>query len=155
MSGEIHDWLAELRDGDPAAARVVVRALAALLNEGARLGEPLVLSTAKSWPWALFAATRQLHLPRLIEFRRHNSGDQLGLLHTEHVIVITRYFMHFELAVHVRSPGRRVPLCVVLANRCGKEQHRSLETPRCEPLKHCRVVAVDVEQPGQLPFGDA
>src|ERR1700745_2837135 len=48
MSGEIRDWLAGLRDGDPAAARVVVQALAALLNEGPGLGDPLVASTADS-----------------------------------------------------------------------------------------------------------
>lgn len=56
MSGEIHDWLAALRDSDPTAVIVVVRALAALLNEGARLGEPLVASTADSWAWALAEA---------------------------------------------------------------------------------------------------
>ena len=56
MSGEIHDWLAGLRDGDPALAIAVVPALAALLNEGARLGEPLVVSTEDSWPGALFEA---------------------------------------------------------------------------------------------------
>jgi phage shock protein A len=53
MSGEIHDWLVGLRDSDPAAAMVVGQALAALLNEGAPLGEPLVASTADSWPSAL------------------------------------------------------------------------------------------------------
>jgi hypothetical protein len=56
MSGEIRDWLAGLRGSDPAAAMAVVPALAALLNEGARLGEPLVVSTEDSWPWALFEA---------------------------------------------------------------------------------------------------
>jgi len=53
MSSEIRDWLAGLRDSDPAAARTVAQALAVLLNEGARLGEPLVASTAGSWPPAL------------------------------------------------------------------------------------------------------
>jgi hypothetical protein len=53
MSGEIRDWLSGLRDSDPAAAMVVGQALAALLNEGAPLGEPLVASTADSWPSAL------------------------------------------------------------------------------------------------------
>jgi hypothetical protein len=53
MSGEIRDWLAGLRDGDPAAAMVVGQALAALLNEGAGLGAPVVVSTADSWAWAL------------------------------------------------------------------------------------------------------
>lgn len=53
MSGEIRDWLAGLRDSDPATARTVTQALVALLAEGARLGEPLVASTAASWAPAL------------------------------------------------------------------------------------------------------
>lgn len=53
MSGEIRDWLAELRDSDPATASTVAQALAALQSEGARLGEPLVASTAGSWAPAL------------------------------------------------------------------------------------------------------
>lgn len=53
MSSEIRDWLAALRDSDRAAAMVVVQALAALLNEGERLGEPLVASTSDSWGAAL------------------------------------------------------------------------------------------------------
>jgi phage shock protein A len=53
MSGEIRDWLAGLRDRDPATASAVVRALAALRSEGARPGKPLVASTAGSWAPAL------------------------------------------------------------------------------------------------------
>lgn len=53
MSGEVHDWLAGLRDSDPATARTVTQALVALRSEGARLGEPLVASTAGSWAQAL------------------------------------------------------------------------------------------------------
>ena len=56
MSGEIHDWLADLRDSDPPTAARVRRALAALMKEGAGLGDPLVVSTAESWPWALAEA---------------------------------------------------------------------------------------------------
>jgi hypothetical protein len=47
MSGEIRDWLADLRVSDPAAAARVRTALSALMNEGAGLGDPLVTSTAK------------------------------------------------------------------------------------------------------------
>ena len=53
MSGEIRDWLAGLRDSDPATASTVAQALVALQSEGARLGEPLVASTAGSWAPAL------------------------------------------------------------------------------------------------------
>ena len=42
MSGEIHDWLDQLRTADPARARLVAEALAALAAGGASLGPPLV-----------------------------------------------------------------------------------------------------------------
>ena len=42
MSGEIHDWLEQLRTADPARARLVAEALAALAAGGASLGPPLV-----------------------------------------------------------------------------------------------------------------
>jgi hypothetical protein len=42
MSGEIHDWLAQLRTADPARAGLVAEALAALAAGGASLGPPLV-----------------------------------------------------------------------------------------------------------------
>jgi hypothetical protein len=56
MSGEVHDWLAELHDSDPAAALRVVQALVTLMDKGASLGGPLVAATADSWPWALMQA---------------------------------------------------------------------------------------------------
>jgi phage shock protein A len=73
MPGEIRDWLAGLRDNNPAAAMVVGQALAALLTEGAHLGEPLVASTADSWPLALAAGldrSYQEKLERLTVVRR-------------------------------------------------------------------------------------
>src|SRR5487761_15288 len=42
MSIETHDWLMELRDSDPPAARRVGEALTALISEGSSLGPPLV-----------------------------------------------------------------------------------------------------------------
>ena len=42
MSAEIYDWLADLRDGDPPAAELAARALAALADGGDRLGPPVV-----------------------------------------------------------------------------------------------------------------
>jgi phage shock protein A len=48
-------------------------ALSALMNEGAGLGDPLVTSTAKSWPWALAEAldrSYQERLDRLLVLRR-------------------------------------------------------------------------------------
>ncbi len=46
MSAEIYDWLAELRDSDPPAAVLAGQALAALAEEGDRLGPPLVIAVA-------------------------------------------------------------------------------------------------------------
>jgi hypothetical protein len=51
MSGEIRDWLAGLRDSDPTAATQVAQALVALMEEGASLGPPLVVTLA-GFPWA-------------------------------------------------------------------------------------------------------
>ena len=43
MSAEIYDWLAELRGSDPPAAALASQALAALADDGDRLGPPLVV----------------------------------------------------------------------------------------------------------------
>ncbi len=46
MSAEIYDWLAELRGSDPPAAALAAQALAALADDGDRLGPPLVVDVA-------------------------------------------------------------------------------------------------------------
>jgi hypothetical protein len=54
MSDEIRDWLDDLRDSEPVAARQVGAALAALISEGASLAAPLVIalqSPAPPSPW--------------------------------------------------------------------------------------------------------
>ena len=56
MSGEIHDWLADLNQTDPSAAMQVGQALAALMSEGASLGPPLVVPVAATWPEDMVAA---------------------------------------------------------------------------------------------------
>lgn len=65
MSGEIHDWLVELRGSDPSATLRVAQALVTLMEEGARLGGPLVASAADSWPWALMQAVDRSYRERL------------------------------------------------------------------------------------------
>jgi phage shock protein A len=65
MSGEIHDWLADLRDSNPRAARRVAQTLAALMEEGTGLGDPLVVSTASAWPEALAEALSRSYPERL------------------------------------------------------------------------------------------
>ena len=56
MSGEIHDWLADLQETDPPTAMRVGQALAALMSEGASLGPPLVVPVAATWPEDVVAA---------------------------------------------------------------------------------------------------
>jgi hypothetical protein len=73
MSGEIHDWLADLHRSDPPSAARVRRPLAALMKEGVGLGDLLVASTAESWPWALAEAldrSYQQNLDRLQALRQ-------------------------------------------------------------------------------------
>jgi phage shock protein A/DNA-binding XRE family transcriptional regulator len=65
MSGEIHDWLADLHETDPAAALPVGQALAALMSEGASLGPPLVVPVAETWPEDLPAALDASYQHRL------------------------------------------------------------------------------------------
>ena len=65
MSGEIHDWLADLHETDPAAAMLVGQALAALMSEGASLGPPLVVPVAATWPEDLVAALDSSYQHRL------------------------------------------------------------------------------------------
>src|SRR3984957_188630 len=65
MSGEIHDWLADLHETDPAAALQVGQALAALMSEGASLGPPLVVPVAETWPEDLPAALDASYQHRL------------------------------------------------------------------------------------------
>jgi hypothetical protein len=81
MSSEIHDWLADLRDSDPPTATRVRRALAALMKEGAGLGDPLVVSTAQSWPWALAEALDRSYQERLdrLQVVRRGEADATAL----------------------------------------------------------------------------
>ena len=65
MSGEIHDWLTDLHATDPATAMQVGQALAALMNEGASLGPPLVVPVAESWPEDLLGALDASYQHRL------------------------------------------------------------------------------------------
>jgi phage shock protein A len=82
MSGEIHDWLAELRGSDPPAALRVVRALVTLMEKGAGAGGPLVASAADSWPWALMQALDQSYRERLEQLTavRRDAADAATLV---------------------------------------------------------------------------
>jgi phage shock protein A/DNA-binding XRE family transcriptional regulator len=73
MSDEIHDWLADLHRTDPPAAMLTGQALAALMNEGASLGPPLVVPAAATWPQDLLAeldSSYQNRLERLQALRQ-------------------------------------------------------------------------------------
>jgi Protein of unknown function (DUF3887) len=69
MSGEIHDWLADLNETDPPAAMQVGQALAALMSEGAGLGSPLVVPVAATWPEDMVAALDASYERRLDRLR--------------------------------------------------------------------------------------
>ncbi len=75
MSGEIHDWLADLRGSDPPTALRVVQALVTLMEKGASLGDPLVASTADSWPWALMRALDRSYEERLERLTAVRRGE--------------------------------------------------------------------------------
>jgi hypothetical protein len=75
VPGEIGDWLADLRTSDPSAAAQVGNALATLMEEGASLGEPMVASTADSWPWALLEALDQSYAERLERLTMLRRGE--------------------------------------------------------------------------------
>ena len=75
MSGEIRDWLADLRSSDPATALRVVQALVTLMEKGASLGDPLVASAADSWPWALMQALDQSYDERLERLTAARRGE--------------------------------------------------------------------------------
>jgi phage shock protein A/DNA-binding XRE family transcriptional regulator len=82
MSGEIHDWLADLRETDPAAAMLVGQALAALMSEGASLGPPLVVPAAETWPEDLAAALDASYQHRLdrLQVVRKRAAEAAGLV---------------------------------------------------------------------------
>jgi hypothetical protein len=75
MSGEVHDWLADLGGSDPAGARRVARALVTLMNKGASLGDPPVASAADSWPWILMQALDQSYRQRLEQLAAAHRGE--------------------------------------------------------------------------------
>ena len=82
MSGEIHDWLADLHGSDPAAAMLTGQALAALISEGASLGPPLVLPAAVTWPEDLAAALDASYQDRLerLQLMRRRAAEAAWLV---------------------------------------------------------------------------
>jgi hypothetical protein len=82
MSGEIHDWLAGLRSSDQSAALRVMKALVRLMREGASLADPLVISTAGSWSWALAEALDRSYQERLerLQGMRQRQADAAVLV---------------------------------------------------------------------------
>jgi hypothetical protein len=82
MSGEIHDWLADLRGSAPSVALRVVQALVTLMEEGASLSDPLVTSPAESWPWALMQALDRSYEERLerLTVVHHGEADAVTLV---------------------------------------------------------------------------
>jgi hypothetical protein len=82
MSGEIRDWLSDLRGSDPPAAVAVGQALTALIDEGASLGPPLVVSLASPpRPADLAEALDRSYADRLgrLQIVRRLVGDAVTL----------------------------------------------------------------------------
>jgi phage shock protein A/DNA-binding XRE family transcriptional regulator len=83
MSDEIRDWLADLRDSEPVAARQVGAALTALISEGPGLAAPLVIALEgpppprpSPWPTGEPESLDESHQERLEQMqtvRRHHA----------------------------------------------------------------------------------
>ena len=137
MSGEIHDWLAGLRDRNPRAARRVAQTLAALMEEGTGLGDPLVVSTVGAWPEALAEALRPSYserLERLATARRADAAaaalvqdiqDQAGELESAKAEWADRY----RQAVDAGKPQEAAQA----ASRLAAAQQRAAELQRLLP----------------------
>ena len=137
MSGEIHDWLAGLRDRNPRAARRVAQTLAALMEEGTGLGDSLVVSTAGGWPEALAEALRPSYserLERLAAARRADAAaaalvqdiqDQAGDLESAKAGWADRY----RQAVDAGKPHEAAQA----ASRLAAAQQRAAELQRLLP----------------------
>ena len=88
MSGEIRDWLAGLRDGEPRTAAAIVHALITLAREGPGLGPPAVVQVARpalhTDPREALDSAYQQRLERLRELRRAAADvEYLGRLQAE------------------------------------------------------------------------
>src|SRR5215472_5743490 len=87
MSGEIRDWLAGLRDGEPRTAAAIVHALIALAREGPSLGPSMVVALDQPPPrmdprealdYAYQERLERLHEVRRSEAERALSGRPLA-----------------------------------------------------------------------------
>jgi hypothetical protein len=108
MSGEIHDWLAGLRSLDQSAALRVMKSLARLMREGASLADPLVISTADSWSWAVAEVLDRRYHERLerLQGMRRQEADAAVLVKDieEHVRALEAAQARLEEADR-RAPG--------------------------------------------------
>ena len=80
MSDEIRDWLDDLRDSEPVAARQVGAALTALISEGSSLAAPLVTALESPLPPSqagepgIPGKSRQDRLEQMQAGREHHAG---------------------------------------------------------------------------------
>lgn len=82
MSGEIHDWLTDLRGSDPPAAILVRQALAALMSEGAGLGSQLVAAVDPLRPEELVEVLDSSYQERMerLQAARWRAGEAATLV---------------------------------------------------------------------------
>jgi len=137
MSGEIHDWLADLRGSDQPAALRVVRALATLMTEGASLGDPLVLSTADSWPWALSVALDRSYQERLgrLQALRRGEADAVTLVRDiqDHVAELEAALAKLEERHRDALDAGRPREASQAAGKLGAVQRQAAEARRLLP----------------------
>jgi DNA-binding XRE family transcriptional regulator len=109
MSGEIRDWLADLRGSDPPAAVAVGQALTALIDEGDRLGPPLVVSLA-----------RPMRPADLAEALDRSYQDRLGRLQIVRRLVADTATLAREIQIQVTD-------LELLQTRLGDQRRQALD----------------------------
>jgi predicted XRE-type DNA-binding protein len=109
MSGEIRDWLADLRGSDPLAALLVGQALTALIDEGDRLGPPLVVSLARP--------TRPSDLAEALD---RSYQDRLGRLQIVRRLVADTATLAREIQIQVTD-------LELLQTRLGDQRRQALD----------------------------
>jgi hypothetical protein len=140
MPGEIRDWLADLSTRDPAAAARVVNALATLMEEGARLGEPMVASTADSWPWALAEALDLDYQQRLagLQALRQREAEAISLVRDLQVLRTELDTLRAKLADARRTAAAagRQQAAAAAAGQLAAVEQQSAEVRRLLPGMH-------------------
>src|SRR5215467_14189457 len=161
MSGEIRDWLAALRDGEPRTAAAIVHALITLAREGPSLGPPTVVQVGRPAlhqdPRAALDYAYQERLERLHELRRAAADvDYLGSLTAEvdafrsrKEVLKARY-----TTAEAQESVARLIADAAAGHASGEELARHRHTI-AEQARQIGAVAADIERElGREPWPD-